>query len=989
MTTPNWAGRLVGGLMAAILVVAASANPETVPDYDFRPALVKLAGLGLPDLSGAQWSKNPSALGERDYRLAEAGIRISGIWKLADEPLTLLDAGDVEARKWTEQDGRDADQGGGLMGVLRRLDSGNRKPAEAADRFPAADLAAEVEGIIKALSDPERGTRINQWLEYSDGVPLGKLLLFAAQIHAAGDANLGNRLANTLFLTAPDRETIVDAAVSQIADSRYQSIAERFFKDYDWTAYHKATTDLVETFPRGWDGTLGLAILLPLLERRCSGNPPPSISLPGVTLDPEAVRQLDRLLERPTGKPAADTDQAPEGFDPKMLGGMDWSSVPAEIRSQIIARFSEGSYGESSGTFWLTAPASDPPADADPLTALRHAGMDGFIALVAAIGDDTLTCHRNSDGYRRSGFSFGSRDDPAETARRAYDQINRPATRGELALDLVRKTMPSQDSGLFQSSGTEDIREQAIEFWKEHRDKSPLELASVIMRQGSDDQARQLASMLAGSGDPARHELFTREVLAAENPAIHLGTVLQFASTRRHAARDFAARYSDLLRKDTEGIEADDSGRISFELGQSGGTESILKQIAVAVGLTSLTELIKDAVKAGDEDFPKLARGLSQSIAAADPQQRLTALGKCLAEAPPKRRAAIFSLLLHLEGDGAEPAAAQPDPESIKLWRPLIADETPLDTKAPGLSWISALGARTAGQAAAIGFEALCDPATGGAVRLVAGINESWHSVSPLIQQRVTLRLDGKSPPPWPDGSQIEPPRLAEIVTAVGNASPDEIPAIIRQLSPDERAAWLEWTQDPTDPEVPDSLLALRPRITRVDSDLDPGLQQPCKDLTSTLGLTPGVTVDAALLEKLVHTTLADHRQWSGSFIWLNSAPLRLGISSGAMAGDNVAGRMDVAYLIRSTIAVMERFATDAPAVAVLRVSQNYAAWQWKDGKAVPVTIDEDTDPLEALKSLPGLLSDKQLGEFYIHLSILSREDIQKHSETSDLLPEP
>ena len=105
------------------------------------------------------------------------------------------------------------------------------------------------------------------------------------------------------------------------------------------------------------------------------------------------------------------------------------------------------------------------------------------------------------------------------------------------------------------------------------------------------------------------------------------------------------------------------------------------------------------------------------------------------------------------------------------------------------------------------------------------------------------------------------------------------------------------------------------------------------------------------------------------------------------MAGDSVSEREDIAYLNRSTIAIMERYATDAPAVAVLRVDQNYAAWEWKDGKAVPVTIDENTDSLEALKKLPEVLSDQRLDTFYIHLSILSREDIRKFSETSRPAP--
>ena len=364
MTLPNWAGHFVGGSMAAILVVAAGANPEAVPDHDFRPALAKLADLGLPDLSGAVWSKNPSARGDYDYQLAEAGIRISGIWKLAGEPLTLLDAGAIESREWTAQEDRTAYQGGGLMGALRRLGSRNRKPAaNPADRFPAADLAAEVDGIVKALSNPDKSRQLNQLLEYSGGGSLGKLLLFAAQIHAAGQADTANRLANTLFHAVPDRESILDAAVSQIASSRYQTIAQHFFEDYDWAAYHKATAELVETFPRGWDGTLGLAILLPLLEKRSSGEPPPAISLPDVTLDPDALRQLERLLERPAENPSAGPDQPPEGFDPAMLGGTDWSSLPAEVRSQIRA-----SFGETDPTGNRTPPHSGSP----PRPAIRH-----------------------------------------------------------------------------------------------------------------------------------------------------------------------------------------------------------------------------------------------------------------------------------------------------------------------------------------------------------------------------------------------------------------------------------------------------------------------------------------------------------------------------------------------------------------------------------------------------------------------------------------
>ena len=477
MTLPNWAGHFVGGSMAAILVVAAAANPEAVPDHDFRPALAKLADLGLPDLSGAVWSRNPSARGDYDYQLAEAGIRINGIWKLAGEPLTLLDAGAVESREWTGQEDQPAYQGGGLMGVLRRLGSGHRKPAaNPADRFPAADLAAEVDGIVKALGNPEKSRQLNQSLEYSRAVSRSascccsphKSTPPAKRTPPTGSPTPCSTPSPTANPSSTPRSRKSPPAATKPSP-------ERFFEDYDWAAYHKATAELVETFPRGWDGTLGLAILLPLLEKRSSGEPPPAISLPDVTLDPDALRQLERLLERPaeevlrrvpTNRPRASTRRCSRATD--------WSSLPAEVRSQIRASFGEdGSRGI----------APQPHSGSPPRPAIRHrtptpSPRSATPAWTASSRwpPPSATTPSPATGTAMDTEAAASPSAAGMTPPRppAAPTIDRPPRHPRRTGPRSHSsTLPTRDSGFSDSSGAEDIREQAVEFWREHRNKPP------------------------------------------------------------------------------------------------------------------------------------------------------------------------------------------------------------------------------------------------------------------------------------------------------------------------------------------------------------------------------------------------------------------------------------------------------------------------------------------------------------------------------------
>src|SRR5690606_33564128 len=119
---------------------------------------------------------------------------------------------------------------------------------------------------------------------------------------------------------------------------------------------------------------------------------------------------------------------------------------------------------------------------------------------------------RNSGG--RS-YYFRSNESAAEAAARRFLALDRPMTRGELACSLLRAALPGENNDELDAPA---LRDAAVDFWKNHRAKSRLELATLYLELGSGEQRQQATALLLESDDTPALALFEKTVLASNDP---------------------------------------------------------------------------------------------------------------------------------------------------------------------------------------------------------------------------------------------------------------------------------------------------------------------------------------------------------------------------------------------------------------------------------------------------------------------------------------
>lgn len=199
---------------------------------------------------------------------------------------------------------------------------------------------------MKAFGKTSVVENLNQSVEYGGFNLHGRLMLFAAQLQAAGETESANSLAAALFGAAENDSALIDGAISHLAGTDYTAATNAFFETTDWEAYHTAVKALLEKFPRGWADAPAVALLSSGLGKRSASPPPPY--LPGIALKPVALTLLDKLLVKQYIK-ASDEELAKSQ-------GMDLSEYPARQRAEMI-RWLRANAGEgvsfSDPTLWL------------------------------------------------------------------------------------------------------------------------------------------------------------------------------------------------------------------------------------------------------------------------------------------------------------------------------------------------------------------------------------------------------------------------------------------------------------------------------------------------------------------------------------------------------------------------------------------------------------------------------------------------------------
>jgi hypothetical protein len=962
-----------------VLVAASSlVLPISAQEADsFATGFDLLRKLGVPSTEGARWTRakdDSQARFTRTFADLEIELKGSG-WTLPDDQF-IATAG-LRISTPPGEDAEKDEEPGVVASVLGRMLKAHQekhpedKPAPLPEKKPddgSELLEKDVKTIIDALSDSDAADELRRLVEYGRGQSIGSLLIFAAQIDQAGHKQLAHDLTEALFNSNPNRDAVIDAAVSLLADDQYDLIWSQFQEDHDWQAYHRGTLALLEKFPRGWSSRAATAMLVPALEKRASGAAVPPIEIPGTPLSPKALQILGRLHEA-MAKPG--TPELPEG--------LDLSQIPVQLRAQVLANYGGNSgFDIDSLGLWLLPQAAEEEGEEeessdDPRIAITRIGIDAIPALAALLGDSTLTHFPNESGS--FGSYYSSSEDEMSRTLRVYRSMNRPTSRAEIASGILAAVIPSGDEesgSSFDSSAPEDLREPALEFWKKHRESNAVELCREYLSTGNSQQKFYAGQFLAESKDPAAAAVFETAVLESPEPLEMLSLVESYLTQRKAAGRPFFEKFSKLLRE----FETEDESDLPWPLRQSGGVEGTIRKLGILVGASSVEELISSALKSKEaQESPKeMALALSNTLRTIPVADLIHPMAKAITTAPKELH--LYLLQACVSGLWGNPNRDETPPEfddaAKSAWSALLADDSPLplDDQA---KWFEYYDMDRMSSASAFLVELIVDPSVSDTFRIHKGAHD--EDSGDILLRRARARLAGSEIPPFTSSQGVAEKRVKEIqALAETLSSPLELAETVRALPPSEKAAWIEgfskWREE--EEPVPELLLTSRMVITDLTEPAD---KDPLPaEILEKIEVKPGRKIDLALFEDGCRILLENASAWSGSVIDLNADPLGIGLTAGGTRhGDD-----DSLSLLADHEVVIESDA-DAFALGYAYDSDECLIWSIKDGKITLLTeIGEDEkNPIAHI--LGQISSSKGLYHPQGQLIVLQREDLEKY----------
>ncbi len=900
---------------------------------------------------------------------------------------------------------------------------------KAAKKRPAElDLTKDVESILagfkkivaKRTADDVRDP-FGSVSSYSAS-NFGSFLLFAAQLHQTGRTALANRLALAVFEVYPSREAAVDAAVDVLAGHFYQQACRAFFVSGDWAAYHTALASLCKRFPRGWSNRDAVAMLLPQLEKQATGTKAPPPTLPEVTIDPRAIAIIREL----TDKPPADPNEKPKDKKSPAL------SAAVRYRMQMSEGYGNDGEAYGPGSLWLIQAEADADPSASVPFRLAALKMAAIPALAALTGDPFLTHLPNARSY--SGY-YSSRGSDEDRTLGLYAALNRPATRGEIAIRLLAATLPESQHESDPSQVDPDaIRETALAFWNDHKDATREELAAVFLRDGSSNQSSQAASILAASTEPKAHQAFEAYALAADPAIATFQDVQTYLRSRKAAAKPFLEAYAKLVRSQSSAGDSEDTNPHAWLVKQAGGAEKILKQLETLVGGQSPRALALQIAKGKPADAQAAISSLSDMLADATPVKHLHALlegANAATDATVRARFLSVTSMIRWEADEAdteptdeadpavkpadkpakEDAKEPAEPEERKVsepeavvWRKLLADTRSVSSQFNPQNRYQRYGTDsepTIAEIAACAFETSVQPSAYSDAHSASVILNK--TASAILVEHANARLAGKPVPPLPDASKVTEEHLAEIVATAGKKPAAEIHPYLTSLSPDERAAWLEWFKDSEDPPKPESVKTLQHIITSRTQEKSPSFP----DVKGAGNIDVGFSISADTLTKHIESLAAEIDKHSRTYIGISPANFGPGLElttcvfplkpkpakSPSPDASDEQGRRGVitgAQIFSEAINTLgaNKNATGiviAYASAFDSRSSSTSVWLVKDGKAT--LLGPGVDPEDASGEVSGepfaatvnkLLESDKGERFYISIQILTRADADK-----------
>lgn len=479
---------LVPALVGLLALTMAAAEPAA-PQQDYSKGFEKLFALGLPDISTAKCvTINARGINQGDGSYWQYELKTKGTgWLLSEStngPSLAVIGQAMVLPVWKSD----------VLERIRRSETKSRPAATSPRRFSpyetapqdgrmgadwiAANYTNDLALILKRLDPPKPQKKPKPEEEEESEVArsnfsgdldnikqaYGPIFLMAAQAWKRGFTNEANRIASRLFTLAGDPRQVILAAYNSLADQQYSQAYNVFLGDRKWQAFAGSLDTLLQRFPQGWKNRPGVQMLASNVTARLAG-PAPEIKGDGLTDEDRAI----------AAELAAMTEIDPEDRN-------------AQYRSYSV---------------WLLSKPSTNAART-AVQKIQRRGVKALPLLVALMDDPyMLPIDRATYGGQSYSMSFISEVGGEEQDARALDMIQHPITRGELARQLLMPVLITGDKSSYevQRRSQDELRSVAADMVQKLLGKSPIKLARVYFKEGTQEQRTAAVMVLLRSSE--------------------------------------------------------------------------------------------------------------------------------------------------------------------------------------------------------------------------------------------------------------------------------------------------------------------------------------------------------------------------------------------------------------------------------------------------------------------------------------------------------
>lgn len=669
--------------MAAIGVAGAAWAQSNAPVADFGAGFAKFYQLGLPDVSGGTYGKlEMTHYGNRPYdysqfsggRLGQLGLS-GNAWKIKElgsgsnrYVIGVVTVADVMDQKvFDELMKRQREEMMKAAATQAVQAAVWTQPAMAAGRWKTADLKKDVAKALKMLEEKEDEGRAS-WLRY-DTQAGGEMLLAAAQLYRIGMKDEANRIADKIFSSQQNQQgkrMLLQGAVGVIAQQEYGKCYSAFRDSQDWGAWYKDLSDLQAKFAGSWVQIPGVKKLAGLVKVRSEQADPPALVGEGLT---DEDQKLARRLSVEPSQPN------------QYYGGGECWIFPQPHRPRRMP----GMAGVTN----------------DVVFDIRERGIAAVPMLIAMLKDSTLTARDRNQGGMHGGVYYDGRRGEEQMAEQAFNAIQRPATRGEIARGMVQPLliMDDRQRGEVYRMSNEDMALECEAWLKEYKGKSVDDLARIYMEKGDQSQRQQAMNCLMRGKSIEENKAEIEKMLLAmvkesrDNPYI----VQDYVRQRREKASNFVEQVAAIMATTNAPAETAGDPRLARVMRMRrarGGNdrETFVKQLREMVAVRSVRDLLNEIVS-GTGSVVKAHAKLNEQISREAPEGSLAAILETAQKVDdPAKRVMLLGMVNTLkyarEGgwDQSDPEAWDPetggwkpnkfDPaKHAEVWNKLLEDK--------------------------------------------------------------------------------------------------------------------------------------------------------------------------------------------------------------------------------------------------------------------------------------------------------------------------